>query len=215
MSNFVITIIIIAAVCGSGVAFAYLKKKGVKMDTVIKDVETAADDAGVIIKAGKSLSGNKAFDILDLIDTFAKKAVNAVEQLYISNQLPSDQRKSKAKEIILNNLKLVGIKETAEIDTMIDMIIESIVFDSKTDVEKKGQEDTTLKNQITQLTAEKTQLQSQVIAANSNIAKAQQEIITLKNKLSTIQTAIANGTSTQQAVTAVKEVTPNVINVSK
>lgn len=190
MSNFIIAIIIIAVVCGSGVAFTYLKKKGVKMDKVIENVETVTDDAGVIIKAGKSLSGNKAFDILDLIDAFAKKAVSAVEQLYISSQLPADQRKPKAKEIILNGLEIAGIKDTPQLDAMIEMIIESIIFDSKSDTERKGQEDTTLKKQITQLTAEKTQLQAEVNVSNTNVANAQQKATELSQKLTAVQNAV-------------------------
>lgn len=190
MSNFTIAIIIILGVCGAvGFEFTYLKKKGIKIDSILKEASNATDEAGVIIKAGKSLTNNKVFDILDLVDNLAKKAVKAVQQLYISSQLSGDERKTKAKEIIQEGLKFAGIKETTELDALIDTVIESSVFDNKTDSEKKGQEENTLQKQV-------TQLKEEVQNSTNTTEKANQKVTELTQKLNTIQNTVNQATQT-------------------
>ncbi|KHD34430.1 hypothetical protein NL50_17290 [Clostridium acetobutylicum] len=182
--NFIIAMVIILGVCGAGYVFAYLKKKGVNVSTGIKEAGVIIEDAGTIIKAGKSLEpNNKILNVLDIIDTLAEKAVKAVEQLYISSQLSADQRKIKAKEIIQAGLKFAEIKETTEIDTLIDAAIEQIIVGAKSETEKKSQEQNTLQAQINQLNTEKAQLQ----ASNSELANKNGELI---NKLTSIQSVV-------------------------
>lgn len=162
--NFIIAMVIILGVCGAvGYGFAFLKKKGINVSTGIKEAGVIVEDAGTIIKAGKSLNpNNDILNVLDIIDTLATKAVKAVEQLYISSQLNADQRKVKAKEIIQSGLKFAGIKETPEIDTLIDAAIEQTIDNSKTDTEKQAQKQNTIQSQVQQLTDEKEKLQATI-----------------------------------------------------
>ncbi|MCR3760433.1 bZIP transcription factor [Clostridium felsineum] len=181
--NFIIAMVIILGVCGAGFVFAFLKKKGIKVDAIIKDSQEVLQDAGTIIKAGQSISPNPIFTKLDLIDKLALTVVGGTQQLYISSQLPADQRKSKAKEEILKGLNAANIKDTAQLDSFIDMAIESAIYNSKTDTEKKNQEQNTLQLQINQLTTEKAQLQT----SNTELVNKNTE---LTNKLNTVLSTV-------------------------
>lgn len=157
--NLIIALIIILGVCGAvGFGFNFLKKKGIKVDTLLKDVSDVVDEAGIAIKAGKSLAPSPLLNEIDVVYTIIAKAVKSAQQLYISSQLPVDQRKIKAKEIILDGLKAVNIEDTPELDTFINSVIEGAVFDTKTPEERKAQEQNTLQDQVKSLTDTNTKL---------------------------------------------------------
>ncbi|ADZ20362.1 hypothetical protein BJV85_002685 [Clostridium acetobutylicum] len=105
------------------------------------------------------------------------------KQLYISSQLPADQRKDNAKKLISAGLKVANISETLSSDIFIDAVLEQIIYDSKIDTEKKSQEQNTLQLQISQLTTEKAKLQ----ASNTELVNKNTE---LTNKLTSIQSAV-------------------------
>lgn len=169
--NFLIAIVITLGVCGAvGFLFAFLKKKGVKVDTVLEDVKTVVDEAGIVIKAGKSLAPSPLINNLDIIYSIIEEAVKSAQQLYISSQLPIDQRKIKAKEIILDGLKAVNIEDTPELDVFINSVIEGAVFDTKTPEEKKIQEQNTLQDQLNTLNAANTKLVAENQSLNEKLA---------------------------------------------
>lgn len=175
--NFIIALVIILGVCGAGFCFAFLKKKGIKVDTVLEDAKEVVEDAGVAIQAGKSISSNPIFNKLDLIDRLAQEAVGTAQQLYISSQLPAEQRKEKALKIMSQGFKEANINETPELDNLANMAIEYAVYNSKSDTEKAGQQqnilaqqNTALQKQITQLNIDKAQLQTQITElTNKNV----------------------------------------------
>ncbi|URZ06500.1 bZIP transcription factor [Clostridium felsineum] len=182
--NFIIAMVIILGVCGAGFVFAYLKKKGFKTGTVLAEAQTIVGDVGTAIRAAESLApNNRTLNLLDTIDKIVYKSVMGTNQMYISSQLPADQRKDNAKKLISAGLKIANISETPSLDIFIDAVLEQTIYDSKTDTEKKNQEQNTLQAQITQLTAEKAQLQ----ASNTDLANKNTE---LSNKLNTVLSTV-------------------------
>lgn len=186
--NFIIALVIILGVCGAGFCFAFLKKKGIKVDTVLEDVKEVVEDAGVVIQAGKSISSNPIFNKLDLIDRLAQEAVGTAQQLYISSQLPAEQRKEKALKIMSQGFKEANIKETPELDNLANMAIEYAVYNSKSDTEKAGQQqnilaqqNTNLQNQITQLNIDKAQLQTQITELTNKNVELNDKLIAVKS----------------------------------
>ncbi|WP_026881428.1 hypothetical protein [Clostridium akagii] len=186
MSNYnlyVAVIIIVVVIGGMAIVAPYLKKKGIKAGTILENVEADVIKAGTIIKAAESLSPSPVLNYLDIIDSLAEKAVKAAQQLYISSQLPLDQRKTKAREIILDGLKTAKIADTSELDTLIDAVIESTILDTKTPEEQKTQEQNTLTQQNTALQATVTQL-------NTDKAQLEQQIVDLTAKINTVQATV-------------------------
>lgn len=182
--NFLIVLVIILGVCGSGFIFAYLKNKGINVSTGIKEAGVIVQDAGTAIRAAESLApNNKTLNTLDAIDRIVYKGVMGTSQLYISSQLPAAQRKINAKKAISAGLKAINIKETTELDTFIDAVLEQTIYDSKTDAEKKNQEQGILQTQVIELTKEKAQLQID----NTDLTAKNVELV---NKLTSIQTAV-------------------------
>lgn len=158
-----------------------LIKKGVKIDKYIDTANNVLTKIDPILSvANEVLPNNPALKIIDLIDSRAKEAVAAAEQMYISTQLTADQRKAKAKELVTIALTTVGIKVTPDIEKIIDGAIEAEVF-------ALGHADSTQKTLINNLTKQNTQLKIQVATANSNTIKVQQEAAELKQKLTTTQ----------------------------
>ena len=104
-------------VCGAvTVVFPVLKTKGIDTGNLLEKanaVLTGVD--GLISVAGKIIPNNPAINVLSTIDKYAHIAVNQAEQLYITSQLPADQRNTKAKDTINAALKTMGIDVTPEI----------------------------------------------------------------------------------------------------
>lgn len=191
MSNVEILLIVGGVSAGIGgtlfLLFPYLKKIGVNLEDGFKKVETALKGADGAIKAAEVIMPeNKEINTLETIDKLAQIGVNEAEQLYISSQISSDERKDKAIETAEAGLKSIGIEVTPEIKTVIDGVIEAIIYASKSKDEIKAQESKTMQNttialqkQVTQLTADKAQLQNtnqqltQKLAAVKNTVAAQ------------------------------------------
>lgn len=110
-------------------AIPYLTKKGVNVQGTIQNVEkglTAAD--GVLTVASELLPGNPIVNALKIVDKYAHVGVNQAEQLYLTSQLPADQRNDKAKETIYAALTAANITVTPEIEKIIDGAIEAEVL---------------------------------------------------------------------------------------
>ncbi|MDD3224105.1 MAG: hypothetical protein PHX70_05260 [Clostridium sp.] len=188
MSN-VETLLIIAGVSlGIGgslfLLFPYLKKIGVNVEDILKKVETVLTGADSIISVAKEIEPlNKSIDVLDVVTKEALKGVNRAEQLYISYQIPADQRKEKATELIIAALKVAGINITDDIKTVIDGYIDDVIYVSKTTEEIKDQETNTNENQI-------TILQQQVHKLTNDNSKLTEENIILQQKLNNMQNIV-------------------------
>ncbi|APM41266.1 hypothetical protein BS101_11840 [Clostridium kluyveri] len=115
------------------------------------------------------------------------KATKAVQQLYISSQLPAEQRKDKAIEIIKEGLKAFDIKITPAIEKIIDASVEEIVLDSKTPEEQRNQRQDNLLQQVSQLQAQVTQLTAEKTNLENQKLQLEQQIQTISSAVQTPQ----------------------------
>ena len=84
--------------------------------------------------------------------------------------------------------KEANIKETPELDNLVDMAIEYAVYNSKSDAEKIGQQqntlaqqNTALQNQIVQLNNDKSQLQSQITELTNKNTELSDKLTAVKS----------------------------------
>lgn len=144
-------------------AIPYLTKKGINVQGTLSNVDkglTAADS--VLSVASELLPSNTIVNALKIVDKYAHVGVNQAEQLYLTSQLPMDQRNAKAKETIYAALTAANIVVTPEIEKIIDGAIETEVLALKTPEQKNNSELAQAKQQVTLLQAANTQLQNKV-----------------------------------------------------
>lgn len=133
-----------------------LIKNGIKVDGYINTVNNVLAKIDPILSVvNQVLPNDPAMKVIDFIDNIAKKAVAAAEQMYISTQLPKDQRNAKAKELIDAALTASGVKITPEIEEIIDGAIESEVM-------ALGHAESAQKTLINNLTEQNALLKAQV-----------------------------------------------------
>lgn len=182
---------VIVCVCGSlGFVFPYLKKKGINTGTILQEAETGLQEAETIIQTGEQLLGNKvskAAGILSLIDTLSLKATKAAQQLFVSSQLPLEQRKSKAIEVIKEGLTLFKIPINTQMEKIIDNSVEATVLDSKTPDEQRNQCQNALSQQISQLQIQLSQIGAQNAQLVTENAQLKQQIATVQNTVQASQ----------------------------
>lgn len=189
MSNIEVLLIVGGVSAGvGGVLFLllpYLKKIGVNVEELIKKAETALKGAdGVIQIAEQIIPGNKAVNALEVIDKFAKIGVDEAQQLYISSQLPASERKDTATNTVDAALKAIGINVTDELSTVINGVVESTVYASKSNDDVSKQEIATLKSNI-------IDLQKQLTTSQTTITQLQSANTQLTQKLTTVQNTVA------------------------
>ncbi|AKN32362.1 hypothetical protein Ccar_16425 [Clostridium carboxidivorans P7] len=102
----------------------------------------------------------------------AINAVDGTEQLYVSSQISSDERKKTAKEAVLDVLKTQGIKVTPELENVISIYIEKACGDETIkDVNKKIDELVTSikkEKEELQLKLQKTESENETLRATVN-----------------------------------------------
>ncbi|MDP4144173.1 MAG: hypothetical protein Q8936_06755 [Bacillota bacterium] len=161
--------------------FLFLKAKGVKSVTVVKEAETVASNldnaAGVI----KELVPNSYAAILAYIEKYKlfEKAINFAEQLFVSGRLPADQRKEKATDYVTNALKLIGTDITDNLQSYIDGGIEDIIYASKADDQIRAQLQkivADLQKQLSMLQISHTELQNQNTQLNNKLTAIQNTV---------------------------------------
>lgn len=183
-------IIAVITVGIGGLGIMFLRKKGITASSMLKTAETGLDSAETIIQMGESLITNKSSKILsflNILDKLVLKATKAVQQLYISSQLPAEQRKDKAIEIITEGLKTFDIKITPAIEKIIDASVEEIVLDSKTPEEQRNQRQDNLLQQVSQLQAQVTQLTAEKTNLENQKLQLEQQIQTISSAVQTPQ----------------------------
>lgn len=177
-------LIITAIILGVGAIYAfvlpYLKKKNINAEAVAKNAEEGLEEAKTIIKSAEVFEpNNKILNTLDIIDNLALRSTKAMQQLAISGQLPLEKRRETAKENILLGLKAFDIPVDENLGKVIDDAVQAFVYDSKSDAEKKGQEQNIIQNQDVTL-----QQQMRSLVETNN--KLVQENQMLKQKISNI-----------------------------
>jgi uncharacterized protein YpuA (DUF1002 family) len=133
MNNYEIFLLILGIVGGmvlaSAVLIPLLKKKGVKTDQVINQVQAGLGVADKVLDgvqvAFPSIPG---ITIVDKVIELAEKSVKAVEQMRKSNQIPADQRKATAVQLVKDYLTAANVEITPDIEKIIDGAVESAVF---------------------------------------------------------------------------------------
>ena len=183
ISNSIGIILLLVLVVATTVVVVMIKlipklvAKGVDVSNAIIVAKHALNTSEQIINVADALlPNNPAIDILQTIERCGKKAVNGAEQLYLSSQLPIDQRIVKANETIKSALKVLNVEITPEIQTVIDGTIQSEVL-------ALGHKDLT----EVQKQAEKLQLQTQNAQLQTQNQQLNQYILQFKNAVSTIQ----------------------------
>lgn len=178
-------LIIVAVILGSAivvrVVFPFLNKKGINAKVILDDVQKGLEEVKTGLEVVKEIAPNTPqLTVLELIDKSALVGVKKAQQLYISSQLQGDERKASAKETITNTLVELNIPVSDSLNKLIDDVIESKVFDSKTSTEISTQEANAIQNTITDLQKQLADLQ----ATNANLTQTNTDLI---NKLNNIQ----------------------------
>ncbi|GCD13306.1 hypothetical protein [Clostridium tagluense] len=173
---------ILAVAFGIGAATLFLlpllKKKGVKIDEVLEKAEIVLGGGQAIINAAdKLLPGNPTVDILNLAEKYAIIGVHQAEQLYIKSKLGKNERNTKSKETIAAALKLLNIEVTADVETVINGVIEAeclaLGHKDLTETEKQSQLQQ-FQVQASQLQAENTQLKQTIATIQGAVQVAAQ-----------------------------------------
>ena len=103
--------------------------KGINVAKAIVTAQGALNTSNAIIKVADTLlPTNPAIDILQVISSYATKAVKGAEQLYLTSKLEADQRNIKAKEIVNSALTVLKVEVTPDIQKVIDGAIEAEVL---------------------------------------------------------------------------------------
>lgn len=189
-------VVIIGVIVAMEVIIPLLKKKGINVQGVLQETETALEDAGTAIEVVEEFTPSKALNTINTIRELALDATKEAQQLSISSQLPLAERRQKAKTSIINGLNAFKIPVTPQIEKLIDTIIERMVFDSKTPEEQKAQEQNAYQKQIADL---QTQLQQQAAQSQNTINQLYADKTALQQKIDSLMTQINN---VQAAVTS-------------
>lgn len=133
MNNTEIVIAIVALAVGialaTGVFIPLLKKKGIKTDQIIDEAQKGLKTADVVLDGIQAaLPGLPGIAIVDKVVELAGKGVAAAEQLKKSNQLPADQRKTTAIQLVKDCLTAANVEITPDVEKIIDGAVEAAVF---------------------------------------------------------------------------------------
>lgn len=104
-------------------------KKGINLTGILGSTSTVINTADAVIDGLKLLMPeNTALQTIDLIISYAQKAVAAAEQMYKAAQIDADKRKDAAIDIVNTCLSIAGIERTADIDKVVSGMIEAAVL---------------------------------------------------------------------------------------
>lgn len=137
--------LIIGAVIALLVAVPLLKRKGLLNDKSIGWTKDAVKGAEGIAHMLKSVfPNNSAISVADKILSYASVGVANAEQLYRTDVIASDERKSEAIKFVRESLLLSGINPDEELMAVADSCIEAAVHalghTSKATEEEKANE---------------------------------------------------------------------------
>jgi hypothetical protein len=133
MSQVEIICIIVAAVgvifgiCG--IIFPALTKKGVDTGAILGKVDSGLDIAGKTVDAIKNIAPDTPYiSTAEAIIEFSDQGVKKAEQLYQSNQISADARKTEAIQLTKDLLTAAGVTITPQIETIINGCVEAATF---------------------------------------------------------------------------------------
>lgn len=106
-----------------------LVKRGVNVSGVIAKADMAISAMDTLTNTVKTLfPETPGIDLVDKILTYAQKAADSAEQLYLTSQIPEEQRKQEAMQLVRKCLQAAGITITEDMQTIIDGAIEAAVY---------------------------------------------------------------------------------------
>ncbi len=104
-------------------------RKGLPVGGLINATGATLSAADLIIESLKGLLPESVYvNLIDRIIEWGKKAAEAAEQLYKSDQLPREERKTKARDLVMDMLVAAKIDITPEIEKIVDGAIEAGVL---------------------------------------------------------------------------------------
>lgn len=129
---FIILVIVLAAVLVFGGAYLlipYLIRRGVDVSGILRKADMGVDAMYTITETlQKLLPNSAALDIADRVLTYANKAVESAEQLYLTSQIPAEKRKEEATLLVYQFLSNAGVETTEALKPIVDGAIEAAVF---------------------------------------------------------------------------------------
>lgn len=106
-----------------------LIKRGVDVSGTIEKADLAISTLDSLTDTIKALFPNTpGLDMVDKILVYAQKAVDSAEQLYKTSQIPEEQRKAEATQLVYICLQEAGVDVTEDMKKIIDGAIEAAVF---------------------------------------------------------------------------------------
>ena len=106
-----------------------LIKRGVDVSGTIEKADLAISTLDSLTDTIKALFPNApGLDMVDKILVYAQKAVDSAEQLYKTSQIPENQRKAEATQLVYICLQEAGVDVTEDMMKIIDGAIEAAVF---------------------------------------------------------------------------------------
>lgn len=125
---FVIIVALAVALCVL-LLVPLLIKKGVDVSGTIEKADLAISTLDSLTDTIKALFPNTpGLDMVDKILVYAQKAVDSAEQLYKTSQIPEEQRKTEATQLVYTCLKASGVDVTEDMKKIIDGAIEAAVY---------------------------------------------------------------------------------------
>lgn len=106
-----------------------LIKRDVDVSGVISKADLAISTMNTLTDTVKTLlPGTPGLDLVNQILSYAQKAVDSAEQLYLTSQIPENQRKKEATQLVYVCLAAAGVTVTEDMEKIIDGAIEAAVF---------------------------------------------------------------------------------------
>ncbi len=106
-----------------------LIKRGVDVSGTIKKADMAISALDTLTDTVRALfPDTPGIDLIDKILVYAQKAVDSAEQLYKSSQIPENQRKAEATQLVYICLQEAGVDVTEDMKKIIDGAIEAAVY---------------------------------------------------------------------------------------
>lgn len=106
-----------------------LIKRGVNVSGTIEKADLAISTLDSLTDTIKALFPNApGLDMVDKILAYAQKAVDSAEQLYKTSQIPENQRKAEATQLVYICLQTAGVDVTEDMKRIIDGAIEAAVY---------------------------------------------------------------------------------------
>jgi len=120
--------IIVAAMLVLAFVVPVLKKRGIDLDKVLAQTQSAINTASTAFALVKPFVDDKnTVDIGDKILTAASIGVGNAEQLLHIGKIPADKRHSEAMKYVQNTLGLAGVEWTPDVEALAEGAIQASV----------------------------------------------------------------------------------------